>query len=57
MWVFEKECDLSKGWPPVLFKADQHSDATDYKILAEEMVLLINAYLESRKNPVHTSAS
>ncbi len=46
MWVFETECDLSKGWPPFLFKGELSSDARDYKILAREMVVLITQYLE-----------
>jgi len=49
MWVFENECDLSKGWPPVLFKAERVSDATDYQILAAEMVILIRCYLQQKK--------
>jgi hypothetical protein len=50
MWVFEQECELSKGWPPVLFKGERHSDATDYIILAQEMVELIGAYLQQKKS-------
>jgi hypothetical protein len=46
MWIFEKECELSKGWPPTLFKGDRTSDATTYSVLAQEMVLLINQYLD-----------
>jgi len=48
MWVFEKECELAKGWPPVLFKGEQVSDATTYIILAQEMLVLIKKYLESK---------
>ena len=50
MWVFETECDLSKGWPPVLFTGERTSDATDYMILAQEMVVLIKEYLQHEKN-------
>jgi hypothetical protein len=46
MWVFEKECELAKGWPPVLFKGQQASNATTYIILAQEMLILIKQYLE-----------
>lgn len=45
MWVFEKECDLAKGWPPILFKGERASDAGKYTILAQEMVPLIRDYL------------
>lgn len=45
MWVFEKECDLAKGWPPILFKGERASDAGKYSILAQEMVPLIKDYL------------
>ena len=51
MWVFEKECDLSKGWPPILFEGERISDAKKYKILAAEMVVLIEEYLQ-RKNAI-----
>jgi len=46
MWVFEAECDLAKSWPPVLFTAERASDATDYIILAQEMIVLIRQYLQ-----------
>lgn len=49
MWVFEKECELAKGWPPVLFKGEQVSDATTYIILAQEMLVLIKKYLELKR--------
>ncbi len=48
MWVFEKECDLSKGWPPIRFKTERASDAIKYTILAREMVVLIGEYLNQR---------
>ncbi len=48
MWVFEQECELSKGWPPTLFKGERTSDATTYSILAQEMILLINQYLKKQ---------
>ncbi len=48
MWVFENECDLSKGWPPVLFKGESVSDAGKYTILAREMVILISDYVTSK---------
>lgn len=50
MWVFEKECDLSKGWPPVLFKGECVSDALTYVVLAKEMVVLIGDYLKSKSS-------
>jgi hypothetical protein len=49
MWVFEQECNLAEGWPPILFKAEKVSDATDYIILAQEMVVLIKQYLQWKK--------
>jgi hypothetical protein len=52
MWVFKEECDLARGWPPTLFEAEKVSDATNYIILAQEMVLLINQYLQWKKDPV-----
>jgi hypothetical protein len=48
MWVFEKECDLAKGWPPILFKGERASYAGKYTILAQEMVPLIRDYLEHK---------
>ncbi len=48
MWVIEKECDLSKGWPPILFKGERVSDATKYTLLAREMVVLIRKYVDQR---------
>ena len=56
MWVFEKECELAKGWPPVLFKGEQVSDATTYIILAQDMLVLIKKYLElkNKENAVAT---
>lgn len=56
MWVFEKECELAKGWPPVLFKGEQVSDATTYIILAQDMLVLIKKYLElkNKENEVAT---
>jgi hypothetical protein len=52
MWVFEKECELSQGWPPILFEGERASDATKYTILAQEMISLINQYLQSKVPPV-----
>ncbi len=49
MWVFEEECDLAKGWPPILFKGERSSDAGKYTILAQEMVPLIRDYLEYKR--------
>lgn len=48
MWVFEKECDLGKGWPPILFKGERTADASKYTIIAQEMVALISDYLEQK---------
>jgi hypothetical protein len=50
MWVFEKECDLSKGWPPILFQAERASDATKYTILAREMIVLIREYIDQHNS-------
>ncbi len=50
MWVFDLECDLSRGWPPILFKGEQSSDATKYTVLAQEMVVLIGEYLNQRSS-------
>jgi hypothetical protein len=50
MWVFEKECDLAKGWPPILFKGERASDAGKYTILAQEMVSLIKEYLAGKRD-------
>ena len=52
MWVFETECDLRKGWPPVLFTGERISDATDYIILVQEMIVLIKEYLQRKKAAV-----
>jgi hypothetical protein len=49
MWVFEEECDLSKGWPPILYTGEKNADAIDYIILAQEMLVLIKQYLEWKK--------
>ncbi len=49
MWVFENECDLSKGWPPILFKGERVSDAGKYTILAQEMQALINDYVAQKE--------
>lgn len=50
MWVFEQECELAKGWPPVLFKGEKTSDATTYIILAQEMVDLIKQYVQTKES-------
>ena len=54
MCVFEKKCDLSKDWPPILFKAEKASDASDYIILAYEMGVLIQQYLQSKDTSAFT---
>jgi hypothetical protein len=51
IWVFEKECDLAKGWPPILFKGERVSDVDKYTILAREMVELIKEYLAHKGLP------
>lgn len=49
MWVFERECDLAKGWPPILFKGERASDAGKYTILVLEMLSLIKEYLNHKE--------
>ncbi len=49
MSVFEKECDLAKEWPPILFKGERASDAGNYTILALEMLSLIKDYLNHKE--------
>jgi len=51
MWVFAEECNLAEGWPPILFEAERVSDATDYIILAQEMAVLMEQYLQWKVNP------
>ena len=41
--VFEKECEVSEGWPPILFQGERTADANKYTILAAEMVVLVRA--------------
>lgn len=49
MWIFEKECDLAQGWPPILFQGERQADAKDYCIIAQEMLVLIKEYLEQKR--------
>lgn len=52
LYVFEQECDLSKGWPTIIFQAERVSNATNYVILATEMIVLIDEYLKSKNRNV-----